>query len=548
MSGIFVNGTPLINKNTSITVNRIGDVGYTLFGDNPGPGRKWTDGEVISAELYPVLMDELQKDSSRYVSFAEFESEVENNGQCAKFGLDIANQKIRLPLIQNIYLKVGSEDYKNIFEKESLPNITGTLGDIEQGGGAFTGAFYSDPSVAKNKFSTNIANQNGVRFDASRSSDAYQDDAEVNPNHICLRMFVVVSETNSILENNPFFFGQSIYSPIDPENMSWLKSDGEYKDGTVYEGMYDWLINKRKEQEVNIYCYKNDLDHLLFTITDTPKVGDFVYAFFPMTVCGTIESFDDSNTNALNIAVVNPNDGTKGPVQKFIREPGGDSKQVVVSNPYIGPSPTSLEPRVLYLHQLYAEGGFNKYVDDYDFIIDTKNKTFRLPLRNGDESIISGEYINLDTAVKGVAPANGWVKIRIKATKTGEYFILKNETKVFYRNPQAVESSLIDASIEVERGDEWSLNNKTSTETTNAGTWRFYYAQGNGNLYYYAGDSLKTAGSINMNDLATKEDIDNQIADALGGDMLQFAIKADNEADAIQKSIDNPTKIIYIAE
>lgn len=37
-----------------------------------------------------------------------------------------------------------------------------------------------------------------------------------------------------IKENNPFFFGESHYFPVDPQNGSWLVSNGQYNSGAVY--------------------------------------------------------------------------------------------------------------------------------------------------------------------------------------------------------------------------------------------------------------------------------------------------------------------------
>ena len=42
--------------------------------------------------------------------------------------------------------------------------------------------------------------------------------------------------------NTPFFFGQSMYSDVAPDNASWLVSNGQYNAKTVYPDYYDWLL------------------------------------------------------------------------------------------------------------------------------------------------------------------------------------------------------------------------------------------------------------------------------------------------------------------
>ena len=42
--------------------------------------------------------------------------------------------------------------------------------------------------------------------------------------------------------NNPYFFGQYIWSEFAPSNLSWLKSSGQWNSGSGYQGFYDWAL------------------------------------------------------------------------------------------------------------------------------------------------------------------------------------------------------------------------------------------------------------------------------------------------------------------
>lgn len=54
----------------------------------------------------------------------------------------------------------------------------------------------------------------------------------------------MAEKVNSLKVNNPFFLGMSQYFESEPNNDSWLKSDGEFHDGTVHKGFYDWLLSE----------------------------------------------------------------------------------------------------------------------------------------------------------------------------------------------------------------------------------------------------------------------------------------------------------------
>jgi hypothetical protein len=44
--------------------------------------------------------------------------------------------------------------------------------------------------------------------------------------------------------NTPFFFGQSMYSDVDPNNASWLLSNDQWNSKSVYPDYYDWLLKQ----------------------------------------------------------------------------------------------------------------------------------------------------------------------------------------------------------------------------------------------------------------------------------------------------------------
>ena len=163
-------------------------------------------------------------------TYEEYESDITAYGQCAKFGLDTTNNKFKVPTIKDgSYLTQALSDVEiGKAYNESLPNITGT---------------------------TKIGSTN------------YQDGAKVQGDNVRVRFFVVVSnseeldvpEINQIEFNNPFFFGDYKWSEINIENLSWLKSNGIFQDGSVYTDFYNWiLLNKNNQIDSGISVKGSD--------------------------------------------------------------------------------------------------------------------------------------------------------------------------------------------------------------------------------------------------------------------------------------------------
>ena len=52
----------------------------------------------------------------------------------------------------------------------------------------------------------------------------------------------IVTDDDNLKINNPYFFGQYIWSEFAPDNLSWLKSGGQWNSGTGYQSFYDWIL------------------------------------------------------------------------------------------------------------------------------------------------------------------------------------------------------------------------------------------------------------------------------------------------------------------
>lgn len=154
-------------------------------------------------------------------------------------------------------------------------------------------------------------------------------------------------------------------------------------------------------------------------------------------------------------------------------------------------------------------------ITDYDFVINTTNETFRLPMKNGTEDLPSGTYDDLSLGASGTrytAPANGWYYVNKIAGAASKFFNLWNNT-ANYGSGDASQGSVqtLLCKVFAKKGDNIGIQ-YNATGSTNA--FRFVYAQGNGSLYYYVGETVQNANLINAGRIeeikANKTDVDGQ--------------------------------------
>lgn len=176
----------------------IGDINYTTSTEVP-LGGAWCDGALYTKAQFPDVYQRLVDGKLQSTTVSAFDSIVSANGSCGFFGLDTANERFKVPLLKDVYLKAGQAPL--MFGGESLPNIEGAM---ENGGAIrsrapqhmnkFSGAFYRKLTEGNSMpgSSGNIDECYALGFDASRSSSTYQNNTKVNPDHVVYRAYVVL--------------------------------------------------------------------------------------------------------------------------------------------------------------------------------------------------------------------------------------------------------------------------------------------------------------------------------------------------------------------
>lgn len=235
----------------------IGDIQYTCRTDVPNGGA-WCDGTIYSQEQFPDIYQMLTSGKLQSLSADDYNAALSTDGSCGFFGLDTTNQQFRVPSLNAVYIKSGQTPAD--FGAESLPNIKGLanqdginadLGHGLVGWGIDQGAFYESSETTQ----AAVYSESGARqvmklgFDASLSSSTYQDGAKVNPDHVVYKAYVVLAsakaESSTEVVNYQLYNTVPLLTPIfHPEEIvdaNWLKSAGQWNDGSVYEAVYNEL-------------------------------------------------------------------------------------------------------------------------------------------------------------------------------------------------------------------------------------------------------------------------------------------------------------------
>lgn len=162
------------------------------------------------------------------------------------------------------------------------------------------------------------------------------------------------------------------------------------------------------------------------------------------------------------------------------------------------------------LGQTFASGYIKEYTDeydDYDLVINQDDITFRLPLLDGSESIVSDRTENLNIVANGgvyTAPANGWYTFvginQARNNSTAEFITGAGlRAKCIGDGATATSTGM---NVPVSKGETctfWYFQIDITSIT-------FTYAKGNGSLYF------KVANAVQNLELLDAGKIEEQIA------------------------------------
>lgn len=429
----------------------IGAIFQSVYVDESLDMARQLNGQLISSTKFTGFRTWLNKVQTAIPNLFttetnwQAEKALSKFGQVGKFVIDDTAGTIRLPAVVNPQGLLGLSGIGNLVN-ESLPNFQGTFQSNLQPGQTNRAALtWNQPATGTagitplntNPFAANAqginvtGGCNGFSINLSQYNNTYQDNAPVQQEAIQYPYYIQVAtgieETLPAVReyelNNPFFFGQSMYSENAPYNASWLASNGQYNSNSVYPDMYTQLNSVELNGSLNV--------------GDTIEISGKTYVKRGLPVKLSTDTYDD-----------------------------------------------------------------------YDFVVNTADQTFRLPLLNGEEDLPSGRHdiLNYVSGQTYTSTANGWFSCYGSATDaTASYNLLINQTSGERDTKYSTSANRrLDVSLEVSKGQSvLAMSQNLALED-----FRFIYAKGNGTLYYYVGDTVQDASLINagavLGQLATK--------------------------------------------
>lgn len=468
------------------------DIGMSLYIDETKGLRRWLNGQIVAINQNTQgFLTRLKKIVALYPSLLTTEENwqaaktLSDYGQVGKFVFNYAEdektvESVRLPAVVNVQ---GLLDLQNLgmTVEAGLPNIEGM---VYYGHGYLanaTGAFYRGvPRELPRTTDGKVERDYELLFDASRSNPIYgatdtvQEEAIQYPYYIQIAtgQETEVNITNEIELNNPFFFGMSNYFKFKPNSLSWLKPTGYYEPKAAHPDYYNWIlenVNKGVEgfkgQEGYCFIATDSSSYYWWVSTESPVVGASVYRY-------------DAGVNSMFF------DGTV----ETLTSNGFTFTSIFEGSSYTVTRDSSKDTSILHPAA---------WITDYDFVINTSAETFRLPLLDGSEWLVSDRYIDLTLQASGTkytAVANGFVFFEKLNTSNTQFVkgtnLSSGYADISYGTYSGSTPSIL---LKVKRGDIFSIDYDAAGVTN---SFRIIYARGDGSLYYYVGETVQNANLI----------------------------------------------------
>ena len=245
-----------------IATLEIGDIGFTqMVIDETKGKRRVLNGQLIIQDQYVqftnIIKESVALNPSLACTEAEWQTEVtmSTNGVCDKFVIDDNAGTIRLPKYPNYFIAglTGNAPVVGNGMSLGLTNGTTTYSLIQSNGGGYEGFHKGTYSTATLPNTSSLVAPTsgtyplyGVTTDPTKSGI----EAQIKQEQIKGTYFIQVatgSETedniiNEIELNNPFSLLDYKYSEYELNNLSWLRSNGQWNSNAIYPAVYELLL------------------------------------------------------------------------------------------------------------------------------------------------------------------------------------------------------------------------------------------------------------------------------------------------------------------
>ena len=411
--------------------------------------------KIYSDEGYGSFVQYLISQSLIYPQIVcteeEWQEKVGQYGSWGKFVINTQENSVRLPKIAGFVQGLNTlEDLSGLLEA-GLPNIEGSWAGVYNSigiSGAVEGTFKDDGSMPKTQ-TVNESSKLSALFDinASRSSAIYGNSDTVQPQAIQYPYYIVlatgvVQEINikdEVHLNNPFFFGMYQYFETEPNNLSWLKSEGQWNIGDIYESFYKWLVESYNNTDSGVSVklhtetYTN-FDYVLNQDNKTFRLPIEVKQKFYNDISGSIPVAGNGMTLGLT-------DGSLNYGFQSINQ-------------------SQVTPRAMLATGSYGKEVGTAYATSYADINNTVGVTTD-PTKSGIEAQITqteieglGLYFYVGEVVEGAKVINGKKVLDILPKKLEKEDIYKGITNCLLEVPQNIKLELNDGVLTLKAGSQ----------------------------------------------------------------------------------------------
>ena len=440
---------------------KIGQIGIAPLGiDETANMERYLNGQTILQDQFKGFTKYLKRRVELYPSVActeeEWQTEITMSAfsQCGKFVIDDNAGTIRLPKVVNIQ---GLTDLSKLGEivEAGLPNITGKQQTVQNTARTASGALDDSGHTSGYTVGGSIKVYAGTtKFDASLSNPIYGKSNTVQQEQIQYPYFIQVAtgaetEDNIINEielNNPFSLLDYKYSEYELNNLSWLRSNGQYNSKAVYPAVYELLLKIYNGTEtkagVSVKLVSEtftDYDFVLNTAEETFRLQLKVKLASGKAVVGNGMSLGFTDGSSLAGAVDN-----SGQIMELGAAYGKQSGELAQSNVSLSTSAKSYEARGVTTDP--TKSGIETSDSDlylYFYVGETVQNANLINAGRIEEKLVnkvdkdsswgfpSDRYIDLTLGASGTtytAPANGWFALSKSASSTNQYIDFFNET------------------------------------------------------------------------------------------------------------------------
>lgn len=470
----------------------VGDIGMALYVDETKGLRRYLNGQIVeinsNTQAFLNRLLQIQTTNPEYFTTEDnwqAEALLNIDGCVYKFVLNYASDgetvvSVRLPKYPD-YVEINAGGTLPVVGNGKAIGLTSTglnantmftSYNAPNYGTAFTNS-YSSSNLPFTVPAGALPNGQvvGLTTDPTKSGI----EATLNQTKLKLRYYIQIATgqetevniTNEIELNNPFFFGMSQYFDVEPNNLSWLKSDGVYKPKSVYPDYYNWIlenVNKGvkgfKGQEGYCFIATDSSGYYWWVSTESPVVGASVYRY-------------DAGVNSMFF------DGTV----ETLTSNGFTFTSIFEGSSYTVTRDSSKDTSILHPAA---------WITDNDFEINTSDETFKLPLKNGTEGMFGGGAVvgnGMSLGLTNGSQTAGLTSLAYHAGVTDRGTLIGVTTGYGLNIGQSVAGSagfngIVTAGITTDPA-------KSGLVVANAGVVPDGWA-----LYYYVGETVQNANLI----------------------------------------------------